>query len=76
MIDPNCLLSIYALLLLLEAVDILHVFAQKNNVFVSNFVAALKVTKGQLFSFYIDKGTNFNSDKFWEFQGLLSCIHW
>jgi hypothetical protein len=63
------------LLPLLEAVDTLHVFAQKQNVFVTDFVAALKVTEGQLFSLYVDKGMNFSSDEFWAFRGLLDCTH-
>jgi hypothetical protein len=54
---------------------LLHVFAQKQNVFVTDFVAALKVAKGQLFSIYVDKGTNFSSDEFWAFRGLLDCTH-
>jgi hypothetical protein len=49
LIDPFCLLGMCTLLPLLEAVDTLHVFAQKQNVFVTDFVAALKVTEGQLF---------------------------
>jgi hypothetical protein len=53
-----------ALLPLLEAVDTLHVFAQKKNGFVIDFVAALKVMEGHLFLLYVDKGTNFSSDKF------------
>jgi hypothetical protein len=64
-----------ALLPHLEAVDTLHVFAQKQKVFVTDFVAALKVTEGQLFSLYVDKITNFSSDKFWAFWDLLDCTH-
>jgi hypothetical protein len=52
------------LLPLLEAVDTLHIFAQKANVFVSDFVVAFKVTEGQLFSLYVDRGMNFSSDEF------------
>jgi hypothetical protein len=73
--DPFYLLGMCALLSLLEAVNTLHVFAQKQNVFVTDFVAALKVTEGQLFSMYVDKGTNFSSDEFWAFRGLLDCTH-
>jgi hypothetical protein len=64
LIDPFCLLDMCALLPLLEAVDTLHVFAQKKNGFVIDFVAALKVMEGHLFLLYVDKGTNFSSDKF------------
>jgi hypothetical protein len=45
LIDQYCLLGMCALMPLLEAVDTLHVFVQKENMFMSNFVAALKVTK-------------------------------
>jgi hypothetical protein len=80
LIDPFCLLGMCALLSLLEAVDTLHVFAQEEKIFVSDFVATLKMTEGQLFSLYVDKGANFSSDKFHAFRGLLDCtqklIHW
>jgi hypothetical protein len=38
-------------------------------------MAALKVTEGQLFSLYVDRGTNFSSDELWAFRGLLDCMH-
>jgi hypothetical protein len=50
------LLGMCALLSLLEAVDTLHVFAQEEKIFVSDFVATLKMTEGQLISLYVDKG--------------------
>jgi len=39
---------------LLETVDLLVTFAQKRDVYICNFVAALKIAEGQLYTLYVD----------------------
>jgi len=50
MLDPYTLLGMVALMPLLETVDLLVMFAQKWNVYVCDFVAALKIAEGQLYT--------------------------
>jgi len=45
-LDPYTLLGMTALMPLLETIDLLVTFAQKQDVYVCNFVAALKIAEG------------------------------
>jgi len=65
----------YALLLLLEAIDMMVVFAQKRDVYIGDFVAVVKVCQASMYLMYEDRGTSFSSDKFWSFNNLLDCSH-
>jgi hypothetical protein len=56
-------------------VDILCIFAQQGDNFNCDFVAALKVCKGQLYSLYVDKGTSFGRNELWAFFKFLDCLH-
>jgi len=64
-----------ALLPLLESIDTLVNFAQKRDVYICDFVAAVKVCQGDLHRMYEDYGTAFNCDEFWSFKNLLECSH-
>jgi hypothetical protein len=75
LLDPFVLLGLCAIQPLLEAVDTLCVFAQQRDIFVSDFVTALKVCEGQLYTMYVDKGTCYGKDELWAFTALLSCFH-
>lgn len=75
MVDPYALLGMTALMPLLEAVDLLVTFAQKRDVFICDFVAALKLAEGQLYTMYVDKATAFSTDEFWAFKNILDCSH-
>jgi len=75
LLDPYTLLGMCALLPLLEAIDTLVVFAQKRDVYVGDFVAAVKVCQASLYRMYEDRGTSFSSDEFWSFNNLLDCSH-
>lgn len=52
---------------LLETVDVLVTFAQKRDIFIFDFVVALKICEGQLYSLYVDKCTSFGGDEFCAF---------
>lgn len=69
------MLGMCALLPLLEAIDTLVNFAQRRDVYICDFVAAVKVCQGSLYRMYEDKATAFSSDEFWSFNNLLDCSH-
>jgi hypothetical protein len=57
MIDPYVLLGMMALLPLLEAVNSLIEFAQRRDIFICDFVAALETCHNQLFTYYMNQDT-------------------
>ena len=69
------MLGMVALLLLLAAVDNLVTFAQKRDVFICDFIAAVKICQASLHSMYQDPATCFSTDEFWAIQNLLDCSH-
>jgi len=76
MLDPYTLLGMTAIMPLLEALDILVTFAQKRDVYVCDFVAALKIAEGQLYTlFNIDKATSYATDEFWAMKNIIECSH-
>ena len=50
-------------------------FAQKRDMYIGDFVAALLYCKRQLFTFYLDIDTAFRRDKFYAFNQILGCNH-
>lgn len=60
-------MAVSCLKLLFEGIDILCVFVQSSNVFICDFVGALKVCQCQLYSMYVDNGTSFGKDDFGDF---------
>jgi hypothetical protein len=57
MVDPYVLLGMMALFPLLEAVNTLIEFAQRRNIFICDFVAALGKCHSQLFTYYMNQET-------------------
>lgn len=64
LLDPYTLLGMCALLPLLEAIDTLVNFAPKRDVYICDFLAAVKVSQASLYWMYEDKGTMFSADEF------------
>lgn len=75
LLDPYPLLGMCALLPLLEAVDTLVNFAQKRDIYICDFVAAVKICQASLYKMYEDKATSFSTDEFWSFNNLLDANH-
>jgi len=69
------MLGMVALLPLLDTVDNLVTFAQKRDVFICDFIAAVKICQASLHTMYVDPATSFSTDEFWAFQNLLDCSH-
>jgi hypothetical protein len=67
------LLGLCAIQPFLEAIDILCIFVQQIEIFIYDFVAALQVCEGQLYTLYVDRGTAYGRDELWVFCGLLDC---
>jgi hypothetical protein len=71
MVDPYVLLGMMALLPLLEAVNTLIEFAQRRDIFICDFVAALSRCHSQLFTYYINQDTRWRRDDFHSFNQLI-----
>jgi hypothetical protein len=66
--DPYTLLSMLAMLPLLEEIDALVNFAQMRDVFVCDFVGGLQTLQEQLFTLYKGVETAFRRDHFHAFN--------
>ena len=75
LLDPYVMLGMSCLLPLLEAIDQLVQFAQKTDVYICDFVAAVKVCQASLHRMYEDRATAFNCDEFWSFTNLAELSH-
>jgi len=69
------MLGMYALLPLLEAIDMLVNFALKRDVYICNSIAVVKICHGDLYRMYEDKDMAYNSNEFWSFKNLLDYNH-
>jgi len=63
-VGPYTLLEMTGLIPLLETIDLLVIFVQKCDVYICNFVAALKIVEGQLYTLYVDKASAYSGDEF------------
>jgi hypothetical protein len=76
MLDPYTLLGMAAIIPLIEALDVLMEFAQRRNVFIQDFVAALKQCETELLRLYADSATAFLTDEHHVFRSLESLSHY
>jgi len=75
LLDPYVLLGMLALLPMLEAVDTLIQWAQKQDAFICDFVGALGTCQSNLFTFYLNDDTAFRRDEFHAFNQVVQCSH-
>jgi hypothetical protein len=73
LLDISVPVALTCFLPLLETVHYLVKFSQQRDVFICDYLAAVKVCQGQLYSLYSDPATSFRSDSFTEFNDLLAC---
>ena len=73
--NPYGLFGMLALLPLLEALDALICFAQAQNVFICDFIAALEKCRNHIFTMYRNQDTRFRRDDFHAFNMLLALNH-
>jgi hypothetical protein len=71
LVDVKCLLSIAAIVPLFEKEGLLIKFAYSCNVFVCNFVVAVKALQLQPLELYINEGTRFAGDNFSLLRGIM-----
>ncbi len=64
-----------ALLPLIEALDSLITFSQKRDVFICDFIDAMKMCEGQLYTLYNCHSQSFTTDKFFVFKGIVEGTH-
>ena len=69
------LLGWLGLLPLLRSVHSLIQFAQGQDLFVCNYVAAIQMCIVETTAFYVDDSTAFTQDLFWDFKALSSMRH-
>ncbi len=69
------LLGLTAMLPLMEGIGSLLKFAQKWEVFICDFIVAMKVCQGQHYRLYSDNNTTFTDDEFCSFNALMVCNH-
>ena len=70
-----CLLGMAALVPLIETVDSLITFSQKRDVFICDFIGAVKVCEGQLYSLYNCHSRAFTTDEFFVFKSIIEGTH-
>ncbi len=75
LVDIQIMLGLSCLLPFLRSIHSLMKFAQKCNVFVCDYLVAMKVCQGELAIFYIDNETTFHHDVFYDFKALEACQH-
>ena len=73
--DPTCLLEMATLLPLIEALDSMITFSQKCDVFICDFIGAVKVCQGQLYTLYNCHSQSFTTDEFFVFKGIVEGTH-
>lgn len=49
-------------------------FAERRDVFVFDYVAAIQIFQADVASFYINNHTNFEQDVLWDFQAFVSLF--
>lgn len=75
LVDVQTLLGLACLMPMLEEINRFIKFAQSRNIFVCDFVAALRHCQTELFTHYQDARTAFESDIFYDFNALCDLTH-
>lgn len=75
MLDPYTLMGMACMIPLLEAIDSLVTFAHSRDIVICNFIATLKVCKGQLYTIYYNRALAFKSNKFFGYKRLIDGSH-
>jgi len=71
----HLLLGIITMLPLMERIGSLSKFAQRQNVFICDFIVTMKVYQDQHYKLYSNNNIVFTSDEFWSLNGLMVCNH-
>jgi hypothetical protein len=75
LVDVSVPIALTCFLPLLETVHYLVKFSQQRDIFICDYLGAVKVCQGQLYTLYSDPQTCFRSDAFREMTDLLGCRH-
>jgi hypothetical protein len=70
--DLSMLLALPCLLPLLESVKSLITFSQSRNLFVSDYVVAIKICQAEVYEMYVDNSTSFEGGKFQLLHDILT----
>ncbi len=69
------LLGLNAVMSLLKAIHSLIKFAQLKDVFVYDFIAIMKICKGDVYHMFYDSQFSFEGDVFINFKALINTTH-
>jgi hypothetical protein len=72
LLDVTTLFSLPCILPLLESINSLIKFAQSGNVFISDFIAAIKICQGELYKMYCDSSSSFQPRHFQLFHDVVT----
>jgi hypothetical protein len=75
LLNVQILIGLSCLLPMLKSLHSLMQFAQKRNVFISDYLAAVKECQAEITSFYVDPTEGFTQDVFWDFKALITLKH-
>lgn len=75
LVDVETLLGLACLVPLLELLNSVIKFSQRRNVFVCDFIAAVKQCQKDLFENYCDGNSAYQSDQFYDFNALANFSH-
>jgi len=70
--DIGTLLGLPYLMPLLESMNSLMKFVQSDHVFVSDYVAAIKICQGELYAMYSDKDSTWQQQHFQMFYNVIN----
>lgn len=72
--NEQIVIGLSCLMPLLKNLHSLMQFAEKRDVFVFYYVAAIQIFQADVASFYINNHTNFEQDVFWDFRAFVSLF--
>jgi hypothetical protein len=75
LLDVQILIGLSCFLPMLRSLNSFMEFAQSRNVFISDYLAAVKECQMEITAFYIDSVTKFIQDQFWDFNALIEVKH-
>jgi hypothetical protein len=75
LIDVQIVISLACLMPLLKCLHSLMQFSQKQDVFICDLLAAIKLHQTDITVYYINQKTRFQHDVFWDFKALSTLRH-
>ena len=75
LIDVQIVISLSCLIPMLKCLHTLMQLGQKRDIFICDYLTALKRCQAEITSYYIDEQSKFQHDVFWDFKALAGMRH-